>query len=445
MVFAVPAAVQAQTLAALLERARAGEPAYLGARTQVRAAEARKAQAIGAMLPQVNASGSANSNDRNYVTRDKTTPEARDQYKSSSAQISLTQPIWRYANIAGWRQARSVVAQAEYQLGGAEQELFAKLVNAWFDLMAARDAVNFTSQQADAQKKQWDVSQRGYELGIIGQPQLRETRTKFDQARSDAVTAETDVEMKRAALEALVGSMERVDLPFVRAQAVLADPGSEKLETWLERVEAGNPNILAATHAYQAASEEVRKQLGGHLPTLDLVASYGKNTQDVGGFPGQAGYDITLGTVGLQLNIPLYAGGAQSAKVDEAQAQKEKARLDVEVARRNAILATKQAWFGWQAANARARAGQEAIRSARSALAVARSGEENGLKTELDTLIAEQQLRAALRDHRKGRYDQVVAYVKLKAVSGILLESDVTALDLILSDKPNDADQGDGA
>lgn len=433
---------QAQSLAALLNLARSGEPIYRVAKANVSAAKARTDQAIGAMLPQLNANGNTNVNERSYHTRNSTVTPAKDGYNSNVAQISLTQPIWRYANMIGWQQAVAVAAQAEHQLAGAEQELFAKLVAAWFDVLAARDAAVFSAQQADALKRQWQVASRGAEIGISGQPQAEEVKAKLDQAMADVITAETDAQLKWAALEQLVGPLPQSDLPYVRGSAVLVNLSNEKLETWLAGVETGNPNILATLQAYEAAGAEVRKQHAGHYPTLDMVASYGKNSQAVGGFPGQAGYDITTGSVGLQLNVPIFSGGVQSAKVDEALAQKEKAWLDIEAARRNAVLAAKQAWFGWHAAYARAQAGAQGIRSARSGLALARVGRENGLKTELDVLQAEQQWRAAQRDFRKGRYDQLVAYVKLKATVGSLTQGDVIALDALLVLVADEAEPG---
>ncbi|WP_374326247.1 TolC family protein [Azonexus sp.] len=436
LLLALAGAAQAQSLSVLLERARTGEPGYLGAKTNVQAAQARSKQVFGAMLPQVSATASYNDNDRKYKTRGSSVPEARDKYDSNSAQISLTQPLLRYANIVSRRQAQAVVGQAEHQLAWAEQELLAKLVSAWFDLLASRDAVAFTERQAEALQRQWDIVSRGEELGIYSLPQVDEARSKLDQALADAVVAETEVQLKRAVLEQLVGSLPENEWPYLYADAELASPTSDSLANWLAVVDAGNPNILAAAQAFEAASAEVSKQRAGHFPTLDLVASYGKNAQTVGGFPGQAGYGIVQGTVGLQLNVPLFSGWTQSAKVDEAQALKEKARLDLELARRTAILNAKQAWFGWHGAFARTRAGKQAVKSGRSALAQAKAGVANGLKTEFDVLQAEQQLLAGQRDFRKGRYDQVVAFVRLLAVSGRLTDGDVVALDSLLVNSP---------
>lgn len=423
---------EAQSLSELLALALGGEPTYLEAKTNVDAARARADQAFGALLPQVSATASTNVNNRDYVTRSSSIPEAQDRYNSHSAQMNLTQPIWRYANYVGLQQAKSVLAQADYQLAGAEQDLFAKLVVAWFDVLAARDSVQFTAQQAAAAQRQWEVVGRGVELEISSQPQAEDARAKLDQALAEAVSAEVDANSKFSVLEQIVGTLQQFDLPYIRDDAELADLSGDKLETWLAAVETGNPNILAALRAFEASAAEVGKQQAGHYPTLDLVGSYGRNSQTVGGFPGQAGYDITQGSIGLQLNIPIFSGGTQSAKVVEAEAQKEKARLEIELTRRTALLAFKQAWYGWRVARARTKAGLQAIKAAQSALAAARVGTENDLKTELDVLQAEQQLRAAQRDFRKGRYDQVVAYVRLKSTVGQLTSGDVGALDALM-------------
>jgi outer membrane protein len=429
----VGAPSRAQTLSSLLDLARTTEPTYLGARTSVEAARARSDQAFGALLPQISATANTNSNGRRYYTRiDNTQPED-DSYNSNSAQVTLTQPLWRYANIVGLQQAEAAALQAEHQLASTEQELFAKLVSAWFDALAARDNVAFTAQQEAAGRKQWEIARRGLELGTAGLPQAEDARAKYDQARSDAMAAQTDAQVKIAGLEQLVGTLTNFDPPRMIDDAVLADLNGESLDKWLQALETDNPAIQAALQAFEAADAEVRKQRAGHQPTLDLVGTYGKNSQAVGGFPGQAGYDIKQNSIGLQLNIPIFSGGTQSAKVGEALAMKDKARLDIEAARRAASLAAKQAWFGWQAAYVRTQAGEQSVRAARAALRAARMGSDTGLKMDLDVLQAEQQLRAGERDWRKGRYDQVAAHVKLKAVVGKATVEDVMALDSLFA------------
>lgn len=437
-------ACNAGPLARLLELALSGEPTYQGAKANLQASEARSRQAFGALLPQVTLSAGTNDNLRGYTTRNTDAPTEKDTYNSNSAQLNITQPLWRYANIAGLQQADAALEQAQHQLTGAEQELFSKLVESWFDVLAARDNVELTKQQVLATRKQWDVNLRGVEFGISGMPQAHEAKAKHDQALADAVSAGTDSQIKLATLEQLVGTLPPMDLPYIRDDVdidgrdgiVLVDLKADRLEKWLATVETSNPNILAAQHAFEAASAEIRKQRAGHQPTLDLVGTYGSNSQAVGGFPGQNGYDTRQRAIGLQLNIPIYSGGTQSAKVNEAIAMREKARADKESARRTALLTAKQGWFGWQAAYAKTRAGLQEVASARLALQVARTGSDNGLKSELDVLQAGQQFYAGLRDIRKGYYDQIVSYVKLKAAAGVLTQADIVSIDQLLVASP---------
>lgn len=419
----------AESLSKLLELAISGEPTYQGAKANLQATEARSRQAVGALLPQVTFSANTNDNNRSYETRNINVPPAKDTYNSNSAQVNFTQPIWRYEKIVGLQQADAAMAQAQHQLTGTEQELFSKLVASWFDVLAARDHIEFAKQQVLATRRQWEVTRRGAELGTSGAPQADEAKAKYDQALADAVSAETDSQIKLATLEQLVGTLKSFDPPHLRDEAILVDLKSERLEKWLAEVEASNPNILAAQNAFEAASAEIRKQRAGHQPTLDLVGTYSNNAQEVGSFPGQNGYEIRQRSVGLQLNIPLYSGGTQSAKVSEAVAMREKARAEIEAARRTALLSAKQGWFGWQAAFGKVQAGLQTVAAAKSALKAARAGSANGLKSELDVLQAEQQLYAGLRDLRKAYYDQIASHVKLKAAVGGLTSTDVTSID----------------
>ena len=218
LALAVPA--PAQTLSSLLDLARRSEPTYLGAQTNVAAARARTDQAFGALLPQLTASGNTNTNNRDYRTLRSAVPQISDDYRSNATQLNLTQPLWRYANIVGWQQAEAVAAQAEHQLSGAEQELLAKLVSAWFEVLAAGDAVAFSTQRARALQRVWEVARRGAELGHSGQPQVDEARARFDQALAEAATAQTDAQLKQAALEQLVGPLPAIDLPQMRARSL---------------------------------------------------------------------------------------------------------------------------------------------------------------------------------------------------------------------------------
>lgn len=425
----VCAASTVTSLGELFSIAHDSEPGYRAAKAGLDASHARTRQAFGAMLPQISATASSNGNRRRYDTLDKVTHTLHDRYHGDTGQISLTQPLWRPANRASLNQAEQVERQTEYQLKDTEQQLYQKLASAWFDLMEARDAMEFTAAQRDALRAQWDIARRAVELGAQGEPQAEDAHAKYEEAAADAASAEADHATKLAALEQWVGPAEDLQQPYLDDQFELPDLLGNDLDAWLNQVDSSSPALRAASRAVAAADEEVKKQRAGHQPTLDMVASYGNTDQNVGNFPGQAGYGIRTFTVGLQLNVPLYSGGTQSAKVAEAIALRDKARDDMEATRRQAILNVKTSFFTWRAGLAKAHAAHIAIVSAQRALAVAEQGKKRGLKTEADILAAKQQIAASRRDMRKGRYQQLTAYIKLRTTLGDLSITDIDELD----------------
>lgn len=425
------------SLGELFAIAHESEPSYRSARANMVAARARQRQALGAMLPQISATATSNGNRRRYKTLDDP-PALHDRYHSNNDQISLNQPIWRPANIASLQQARETTRQASYQLDDAEQQLYLKIATAWFDLMESRDAVEFTSTQRDALQAQWKIAKRAADLGLQGQPAVDEALAKYEEANADEASAELDAAAKLAAIEQWVGPAEELVQPFLRDDAHIPDLMGDDLDPWLEQVDTHCPTLRAAGRAIAAAQAEVSKQRAGHQPTLDMVVTYGDTGQAVGNFPGQDGYHIRQLAVGLQLNVPLYSGGTQSAKVAEAIAMRDKAIDDRDAARRQAMLNVKTAFFGWRAGQAKARAAQIAADAARMTVAAAERGVTHGLKTDADVLDARQHLAEARQNMRRGRYQQLSSYIKLKATLGELSAADVDELDHLFSPQESD-------
>jgi outer membrane protein len=422
----------AQTFGEAVELARNTEPAYLGARANATAAQQRSRVAFAGLLPQVSATASTNTNRRDYTTKTEPfVPQSIDYYNSNNAQLNLTQPLYRPSNLAALRQSEAAVTQADYQVAAAEQELLVRLVAAWFDVMSARDGVLFTTRQAATSRQQWEILRRGVALGTAAAPAMEEAHARYEQALAEQSAAQMELHVRTAALEQIIGPAPAFNPPFLAARPPRLTPERDTLPGWLHRTQ-GSPQVNAAYFALSAAEEEIRKQRAGYGPTLDVVTTYGRNSQQVGGFPGQGGYDIKLGTIGLQLSVPLFSGGAQDARVEEAVAGREKARQELIATQRASRLAAQQAWFGWQAASARRAAALQASRAALLALQTAAAGIAAGVKTELDRLQARQLAEGARRDLSKAHYDLAVTYVRLRAACGELDDEDLRALEAML-------------
>jgi outer membrane protein len=433
---AQPAA--ALTLKEAVELAMSNDPTFLGAQANLNVSRERAAQAVAGLFPQLTASANTTANRRIYTLHSQPPPAntPTERYNSNSAQLNLTQPLWRHSSVIAMAQADLTVVQADFQLSAAAQDLLVRLSQAWFDAMQARDSVLAAKAQVLTAQQQFDLSQRAYDKGVLSLTELEDARAKLEQANAEHAMAQSELEIKLAALEQIVGPAAHT--PPLLSDRFAASPfDGNTLERWLKQAEEGNPTMLAAQRGVDAANEEVRKQVAGHEPTLDLVASYGKSAQGVGITGGQLGFDSKQGTVGLQLNLPLYAGGGQNAKVREALALRDKAAQELEAARRAARLNAKQAWFTWRASGVREAAAKQAVQSALLAVNGAESARARGVKADIDVLQAQQQYATALRDWRKARYDSIVSQLKLKAACGQLSGDDLMALDRALTSTTN--------
>jgi len=430
----------ALTLTEAIEQALHNDPTYLAAQANVAANRARSSQAFGRLLPQIIASANTNDNRRDYALLNNRGNTTTERYNSHGVQVNLTQPLLHAEKYFALNQADLLVNQADYQLLAAEQDLLIRLVQAWLDIRQARNAVLASDSKLAAGQKELDVSQRALEKGVMSRTELEDAKARRDQAQSEQVTAQTEYDFKLAMLEQIIGHEVRAtDIPASTAlpeRYAALNPEQRAAQQWIAQAENSSPAILAARRALDAADEEVSKQRAGHLPTLDMVASYNNATQGSGLTGGQTGFRNTVNSVGVQLNVPLFSGGEQNAKVSESLAMRDKARYELEATRRNTHLKIKQAWLAWKASHAHQQYGRQAVKSAILALKSAESQRAHGLKADLDVLHARQQRDEVMRDLNKANSDILLNYLRLNAETGQLSENDLSDIERNVTGNP---------
>lgn len=419
----VPATSSAQTLPELWERVATTEPTLLAAMAQAQAVTERQNQTRAQFLPQVNVTANVTRNNRNYQTTGAIPVLSEERYNSQGVQLNITQPLWRQTNHIAHRQAGAAAEQAVQQMLATQQDLLGKLVAAWAEDLYARDALQTAHVLEIVASRQLLTYERGMTLGLYGLSERDEAKTKRQQAIAERFAAESEQFARHTALEQLVGP-----LPALRADQVrlltqkIPYATLAPLATFTSAIEDNNPTIRAADQAVQVAQEEVRKQQAQHGPTLDLVAGIGRTAQPAGTTPNQSGYKNRLDNVGLQLNVPLYTGGASSSKVREALSLETKARYELDAAKRSALSQASQAWAQLRSAQAKLEVAELALTAGQSAERLAIIGQKNGTKTPLDELQAKQQIETARRDGKRAYYDNVIGMAKLLTANGLIKE-----------------------
>ena len=234
--------------------------------------------------------------------------------------------------------------------------------------------------------------------------------------------------VKKLALDQLTGLQDAKPLALDPTRS-LAQANSGSLDEWVNRSQANSPGIAQAKVALEVAQLEIDKARAGHRPTVDLTANYGL-TRYAHGLGSQL--NANTASVGVNLTLPLYAGGATDNRIKETLSLEEKARQDLEAAQRNVAQSTRTAFFGVQSGLGQVKALEAAEQSSKVALDANQLGYQVGVRINIDVLNSQSQLFQTKRDLAKARYDVLMGQLKLRQAAGVLQLTDLQALDGLL-------------
>ena len=420
---------QAQSLVALYESARAFDATYQSAKLQYDANLARADQARAGILPSAGLSAGASR-----VNVDSTTSPAGGgtSFNTQNATLSASQPLYRPGNWANYEQGFRQVDLARAQLEAASQDLIVRTSQAYFDVLAAQDTLAFVRAQKEAVNEQLAFAKRNFEVGTSTITDTREAQARFDLVGAQEIAAENDLRVRKIALDQLVGITE--SQPQALAVPVrLPDVVPAEVGTWVSQSEAVSPAIRQARSNAEIADLEVKKAEAGHKPTLDATASYNvtKNPSNT----AQAGISsrANTGSVGLLLNVPLFAGFSTQNRIRETLALRDRALSDLEGTRRSVSQNVRTAYFGVQSGQGQVRALEAAELSSQSALDANKLGYQVGVRINIDVLNAQSQLFQTKRDLAQARYNVLLGGLRLRQASGTLTPEDLQQVNGLLA------------
>ena len=421
-VLAFPAA--AEDLLQVYRDAQRYDAVYAGARHALEAGRERIPQARALLLPSLSATANASAQHIDVESSNTAvTPSFVRSPSSLGYNLTLSQPVYRPQNVLQRDQADYQVRQAEATFAQASQDLAVRSAQAYFDVLAAQDTLALVGAQKAAISEQLAQAKRNFEVGTATITDTHEAQARYDLIVAQEIAAQNDLDSKRRALQT-VGGKEYQQLKPLRADIRLAPPNPSDMQSWVGLAEKQSYPVLIQEAASEVAQLEAKRQSAGHMPTLDIVGTYG-TTRDTGSLQQPVGRDITTGQIGLQLAVPLYQGGAISSREREAAANYLKAREDLLNARRQAALTTQQTYLAVINGIAQVGALEQALTSSQSALDSNKLGYEVGVRINIDVLNAQQQLFQTRRDLAVARYNAILNQLRLKAAAGSLRDEDL--------------------
>lgn len=384
-------------------------------------------QAFSQLLPTLSLSASDFQNQLKQSTPDATGQllTYASDYRSSNISWNLRQPLYRKYQFAQYEQAKWQLKTVEATLNKDEQDLAVRVAAAYFDALLATDQLSLVLAQKSTFMGQLKAAQRSFKVGEGSRTDIDEAQARYDMVLAAELEVNQKLSSTRRQLQVYVNEPVIVLASLDEKKLELLPPDPTLLESWIARGEEASPELRSLKAQREVLQQQIEKVLAGHHPTLDLVAQQTRSVSENMLTPRS---QYTNLQVGLQLSIPLYAGGGVNSSVREARANREKIDHQYEATRRNLGLQIQNEFQNVSGGVARVRAFEQARLSSEQAFYSTKKGMQAGTRMSIDVLNAEQQRINVLRDLAQARYQYLVAKIRLLALVGGLSDGEMARI-----------------
>ncbi|MCP4332375.1 MAG: TolC family outer membrane protein [Gammaproteobacteria bacterium] len=418
--------VQAENLLELWPVAVAQDGEYQAARHRYLADQESINQSRALLLPNLSLQYESKTTDQKINSSDNAVFNSdEDKYDTTTAGITLTQSIFDYSRWQRYSQSKITVNKAEVEFNLARQHLLLRLAESYFLVLERGDQLETVVTEKSAMKKHLELSERKLKAGLGRRVDVEDSRARYLNALSKDVELQSRLEDSRYGLREVIGSIPR-KLMALRPNIELQPPVPDDVEQWITQSSQNNLELRALSLSVEVAQKEINALRGGHYPTLDLV--YNDVNTDTDGSIYGGGSDIDSADLMLQLNIPLYSGGATSSKVRQAAEKRYGLMADINDKRRTVEREAQDAFNRIRTSIVQVNALDQSVKAQESLLQSKSRGYRNGKNSILEVLDAQQDLSHASQALTKARYDYVLNILRLKFAAGDLQEQDLATV-----------------
>jgi outer membrane protein len=382
-------------------------------------------QSVAALLPNISAQANISNNYQN-ITQPPIPgqPNGLSNFQSQGYNISLRQPL---INVNAWlavKQANNTGKQADLTLAAAAQDLIFRVAFAYFNILSTQDTLRYTQAEKAAEFKQLKQAQKRVQVGLDALASVYEAKAAYDKSLAAEISAENTLRNNQEAMRQLTGRTYSC-IKGLAKNIPLLKPQPENIEDWINAASQHNLQLIAARYGVEIAREKIKMQVSGHLPSLSLIGNYGK-TATLNNIPSSLNNNSA--TLGLELDIPLFAGGAVTSKTRQAQYDFQTTNDNLDNAYRQLIINTRQKYNDVLADISKIKAEQQAIKSAQLSLNSTEESYKAGTRTIVDVLIAQQNLYDAKRTAASDQYTYLLDTLLLKQAAGCLKPDDLVQI-----------------
>lgn len=420
----VAGAARAETLLDAIELAYKTNPTLQQQRASLQALDEEYVQARATLRPTLSATGTYGytRQSENVISPGK--PGA-DEIRAETAGVTLSQPIYTGgAATAAIRAAERDVQQGREQLRITEAQVMGQVIQAYMDVLRDTESLRINQENLTVLQRQLQETSAEFDVGEVTRTDVAQAEARLAAAQANLSAAQAQLKISRANYALYVGKEPDALTP---PPALTGVPAS--FDVAMDQAEHENPSLRAAQYAEEASRSRVAEARSAYRPTVSANLGFQyqrepitENIQTSPGhfFPYTPNPNQRTLTAGVTVNIPLYAGGQRGSKVRQALAQDNQAMYGVEGQRRIVLQAVTQDWAQVSSTHAQTLSNEQQVKAASVAAEGERQEAQVGLRTTIDVLNAEQELRNAQLSLVTSRHDEYVATASLLAAMGQL-------------------------
>jgi len=381
-----------------------------------------KPQALAGLLPSINASAISNDIRQESESSFSGGGKSTGQFRDESFAVSLRQPLFNWANFTRYKQANKQVSKAEVGYQFAEQALILRLTERYLDSLQADVNLKLANDDVNAFTRQLEQAKIRFEVGLIAITDVHDAQARYDLSIATQIAAQDGLYSAQEALREIIQADKLVLVP-IAPNFPLSAPEPNNIDNWETFAATQNLALEMAKYDVSIAKKEIELQRAGHYPTVDIVASHQYN--ETGGGSFGTGFRSESDKIGLELNMPLFAGGKTHSLTKQAAFNHQQSLDVLQSLLRTTLRETRDAFRGVTANLKRIHALEQAIISNKSSLDANEVGLEVGTRTIVDVLDAQSNLSRAKLELNDAKRSYILSILNLKKSAGSLSKTDL--------------------
>lgn len=340
-------------------------------------------------------------------------------------EVTASQAVFNYEAWAAVDKAKASVKGAQATFNDAAQNLILRTASAYFDVLFAKDTLEFAEAKKRANKRQLDQATQRFNVGLDAITSVYEAQAAYDQSVATVISARSNQVNKNENLRKLTNHVYDTLAPLRDSKIPLIKPEPNDANEWIDAGLKHNYKLYASKYALEAAKDNVKSISAGNWPVFAVQGNAMQTHNVIRDSTILTPLKQTQASVVLAMNFPIFQGGLVQSQTRQAQYNFQASSETFEQSYREVVVNSRIAFNNITDGISKVKADRQTIISQKNSLESTEAQFEVGTRTMVDVVNAQQKLFEAQEQLARDQYDLINSVLTLKYLAGTLNVNDI--------------------